>query len=120
MRAATYDYGVNGEYAETVATLGDGRKMLVNTQYATVCSLGRHADSCSQVTKIGGRCDCGKLDGVNIDALIADARVNGKFGKRLVAKSVCTTCINVAADTCKNAPCSRCGTWCCGDCGAAR
>ena len=78
---ATYRHPLDGHYAETIATLGDGREMLINCQYAVVYPLGPHPDNCSQLTEIGGRCNCGKLAGVDTAALVIEARESGKCGR---------------------------------------
>jgi len=44
MIALTYDYPQDGGYADTVASLPDGRRLWINTQYNQV--LARHADGC--------------------------------------------------------------------------
>jgi len=75
-----YEHTMTGQYNETIAIIDDGRRISVDTQYGMCAPLGKHADGCSQVTKMGGRCDCGMLDGIDCDALIADAKINGKFG----------------------------------------
>ena len=80
--ARTYDYPANGAGGETVATLADGRTMTIDTRYGVVLPHGQHADGCSQTTEIGGRCDCGMLDGVDVEALVADARERGLRGRR--------------------------------------
>jgi len=76
-----YEYPFGGYYNETVVIFADGTKANVCVQYASVHPFGRHADDCEQITKMGGRCTCGKLDDIDIPALLADAKVNGKFGE---------------------------------------
>lgn len=79
-KAASYDYPTSRQYNETTATLEDGRVVTVNTQYGLVLPHGQHADDCDQTNKIGGRCTCGLLDGIDVDALVADARERGLRG----------------------------------------
>ena len=79
-----YEHTINGRYNETLAILDDGRRIIVNTQYGICLPLGQHAETCAQVTKMGGVCDCGMLAGINITSLVADARDNGKMGPALV------------------------------------
>jgi hypothetical protein len=81
MIATTYEYPASERYNETVAVLPDGRRMTVDTQYAVVLPHGDHADGCAQVNVMGGRCDCGKLAGVDVGALVTEARANGRFGR---------------------------------------
>jgi len=110
--ATTYEYPVSGRYNETVAILDDGRKCVVNTQYETVSPLGKHADTCSQVTKVGGRCDCGLLDGIDVAALVADARKNGLRGEApkpavqpeplMESKSICPHCHTCCDGDCQS------------------
>jgi hypothetical protein len=109
--STTYEHPMSGPKSETVATLDDGRVLTINTQYAVVLPHGKHAANCDQVCKMGGRCNCGLLDGIDVAALVADARLRGKFGPAPVvpvAKSV-----TVADHTCPH-----CGTYCDGDCRA--
>ena len=109
----TYEYPVGGHYSQTVATI-DGRKYTVNTQYCSVMPHGEHADDCDQITKMGGRCSCGMLDGIDVDALVADARVNGRFwmGQAPVFAPATETAASPMADL----VCPKCGTVCYGDC----
>ena len=104
-------YEYNGQYNETMATLDDGRVMIVNTQYSVVTPTGTHAATCELKTKMGGRCTCGMLDGVDVVALVADARKNGKFGIAPVAPVD-------RQEFPARLPglCPRCNTFCCGDC----
>jgi len=83
--AMKYGYPTNGNYAETVATLADGRLVTIDTQYGCVTPHGQHADGCAQVTQMGGVCDCGLLAGIDTAALVADARANGLRGRAPVA-----------------------------------
>ena len=84
--ATSYDYTMSGGHAETMATLEDGRKLTVDTQYSWIAPHGDHADDCDQLTKMGGRCTCGLLDDIDTGALIADAREHGLFGSRPLPK----------------------------------
>lgn len=79
-KATTYRYPASRMYNETVATLEDGRVVTINTQYGVVLPHGQHADDCDQINKMGGRCSCGMLDGIDVDALVADARERGLCG----------------------------------------
>lgn len=81
-RAERYDYPANGQYNETVATLADSRCVTVNSQYGCVMPKGNHAATCDQINNIGGSCNCGLLAGIDILALVADARLRGMFGSR--------------------------------------
>lgn len=115
-RAISYEHPITGGYAETVATLEDGRIVTINTQYAIILPHGDHAADCDQINKIGGRCTCGKLDGIDIPALIADARINGKFG---YAPRVAVKPGKSIEDKSRDRGiCPKCGTYCDGDCGA--
>lgn len=113
--AAQYDYPANGAYADTRATLADGRVVTVNTQYEVVSPHGHHAADCDQLNKIGGRCTCGLLDGIDVAALVADARLHGKFGAAPVAAA--TQQPEQPADS---HLCPKCHTYCDGDCIANR
>ena len=77
---ATYDYPCGGGYADTVATLADGRTVNVNTQHKSV--LARD----------------GSLDGIDRVALIVDARINGKFGWRPEPRASATELARREAD----------------------
>jgi hypothetical protein len=109
--ATRYDYPANGGYADTVATLADGRRMLVNSQYADVSPYGVHAADCEQLTKMGGHCTCGLLAGIDVRSLVADARINGIFGAAPVKRSEIEDGIND-----KTGICTYCHTYCHGDC----
>src|SRR3990167_8295447 len=115
MIAITYDYPAWVGYADTTATLADGRQVEINTQYRQVRPLGRHPTTCAQVAKMGGVCDCGLIDGIDVAALVAEARVHGKFGKP--ARPAPAELL--AADSAPaRGVCPRCGTYCEGDCRA--
>ena len=107
----TYEHPTDGAYAETRATLDDGRVVTVNTQYAVVLPHGQHADTCAQLNRIGGRCDCGLLAGLDLAAIIADARANGKFGPEPTPAAPA-----LAEAVRPRGVCPRCGSYCCGDC----
>ena len=66
MIAQSYSHPFNGAYNETVATLADGRKVVINTQYGDVIACG-----------VGSNISLADLDKA---ALIAEAREHGKFG----------------------------------------
>ena len=108
---ATYRYPVSGRYNETEATLSDGRVVVINTQYGRVDVIGEHAATCGQLTQIGGHCTCGLLDGIDIAALVADAREHGLFGAP--QRGECEP-----MDEAGTIPgtCPRCGSVCYGDC----
>lgn len=110
----TYENHVSGRHNMTVATLEDGRVMSVDLQYGVVLPRGTHAVGCDQTTKIGGRCNCGMLDGVDVDALVEHARQHGRRGPAPTRETEPTP-RTIARD---NAPCPKCGTWCEGDCHA--
>ena len=113
----SYAYPINGLYNETVATLDDGRVVTINTQYAAVLPHGKHADNCDQINKMGGRCNCGLLDGIDVAALVADARINGKRGPAPVE---CKPEAPVKIDSSRldKMLCPKCHTVCYGDCEA--
>ena len=121
--AASYDYTMQGLGAETEATLVDGRTMIVNKQYSRVFALHERGSTCPQVNKIGGKCNCGSLDGVDAAALVADARAHGKFGPRPRAPYV-PSALEIAAEAemaaahRANPPCPHCHSYCYGDCQA--
>jgi len=73
--AESYKRDPDMRYNEIAATLADGRIMTVNTQYGCVEPWAEHKATCSYVTVMGGRCDCGLLDDIDVDALVNDARV---------------------------------------------
>lgn len=92
-----YNYTFGGAYNETVALFADGRKATINVQYACVLPHGSHTENCEQLTKIGGRCTCPHNADIMAakDAIVADARANGKTGaKPSVAKPEHVTVIN--------------------------
>lgn len=62
---ASYDYSPSGQYNVTIATLEDGRRIGIDTQYGMCWG-------CYDAT----------LDGIDQAALIAHAREHGKFGRR--------------------------------------
>ncbi|MFA5054126.1 MAG: hypothetical protein WC565_08705 [Parcubacteria group bacterium] len=122
--AESYAYPMGGAYAETVATLSDGRICTINTQYGCVLPHGEHAEDCEQLTKMGGRCTCGLLDGIDVEALVADARANGKRGYAPEPEPTREQidrywAIETEMDARRRADglCPKCGTYCCGDCG---
>ena len=124
-KATSYEYPMSGEYAETVATLEDGRVVTVDTQYAVVLPHGKHADNCDQINKMGGRCTCGLLDGIDVPALVADARINGKRGRKpepsLSREEIERNQREIAemeARRARNGLCPKCHTYCYGDCEA--
>lgn len=114
---AIYDYPINGLYNETVATLDDGRVVTINTQYAVVLPHGKHADNCDQINKMGGRCNCGLLDGIDVEALVADARINGKRGERPVERKP-EAPVKIDSSRLDKQLCPKCQTVCYGDCEA--
>lgn len=123
-KVAKYEY-INpimgtGHYAETVAVFEDGTQAIVDCQYGVVLPLGKHADDCDQINKMGGRCTCGLLDGIDVEALVADARINGKRGFEPVEAPKRTALDDEldAEAASANQPCPHCGTYCYGDCQA--
>ncbi len=107
-----YSHKFGGGYAETIATI-DGNKFLIDTQHEVVLPLGDHADDCDQLNKMGGRCTCGKLDGIDIKSLILDARKNGKLGQEPYTKEQIKPVTMP-----KSHVCPKCQTYCFGDCEA--
>lgn len=123
--AVSYDYPMDGQYAETVATLEDGRVVTINTQHACVLPHGNHASDCDQMNKWGGLCTCGLLDGIDVAALVADARINGKRGRKPEPKPSREEIernqreiAEMDARRARNGFCPKCGTYCYGDCEA--
>ena len=88
-----YSHKSNGGYAETIATIDQKRKFLVDTQYGTIFPIGNHA-----------------LDGVDTEALILDARKNGKFGSEPKPIDISISVKNMSR------VCPKCQTYCFGDC----
>lgn len=113
----TYAYPVNKAYNETLATLGDGRRFVINTQYKEVLPLGSHSEGCAQHN--WGRCDCGfndeMLAGIDTEAMIADARINGLFG---AAPKAATKPGKPSTYEDNPGVCRLCDTYCDGDCQA--
>ena len=109
-KAVSYEYPMGGQYAETVAT---------------VSPHGNHKADCDQINKMGGRCTCGLLDGIDVAALVADARINGKRGRKPKSKPSREEIernqreiAEMDARRERNGLCPKCGTYCCGDCEA--
>ena len=123
-----YEHPMSGPRNTTIAILADGRVCAVDVQYGCVLPHGDHAADCGQ-RQIGGRCTCGLLGGIDVDALaqidvdalVQHARAHGKFGlaplaqpsrerrernKKMLAE------MDAEADR----RCPRCGTYCYGDC----
>jgi len=73
-KAARWEHPHYLPFNELIAVLGDGRKLSVCVQYHSVQPLGEHAPTCSMVTKMGGTCDCGLLDDIDVEAILADAK----------------------------------------------
>ena len=123
-KAVSYEYPMGGQYAETVGTLEDGRVVTIDTQYACVLPQGRHGNHCDQINKMGGRCTCGLLDGIDVAALVADARINGKRGRkpeRQAQEEIERNQREIAemdARRARNGLCPKCGTYCHGYCEA--
>jgi acetone carboxylase gamma subunit len=124
-KATSYEYPSGGRYAETVATLEDGRVCTVDTQYAVVLPHGNHKSDCDQINTMGGRCTCGLLDGIDVAALVADARGNGKCGRapapvpsREEIERNEREIAEMDAYDARSKLCPQCGTYCCGDCNA--
>ena len=122
-KAVSYDYPMGGQYAETVGTLEDGRVVTIDTQYACVLPHGNHKADCDQINKMGGRCTCGLLDGIDVAALVADARVNGKRGRKPEPKPSREEIernqreiVEMDARRVRDGLCPKCGTYCHADC----
>jgi len=124
-KAVSYDYPMSGQYAETVGVLEDGRVVLIDTQYACVLPHCNHKPDCDQVNKMGGHWTCGLLDGIDVAALVADARANGKCGRKPEPKPSREEIernqreiAEMDARHARNGLCPKCGTHCHGDCEA--
>ena len=88
----SYEYPPSGAYNETVAILEDGRRLWIDTQYATVDV--EHATDCAKMVAQRSKsnvceaysasrstgCTCGALDGIDESAILIDARAHGLFG----------------------------------------
>ena len=110
--AVSYEYPMGGQYAETVGTLEDGRVVTIDTQYACVLPHGTHKADCD-------------LDGIDVAALVADARANGKCGRKPDPKPSREEIernqreiAEMDARRARNGLCPKCGTYCHGDCEA--
>jgi hypothetical protein len=82
---ATYSHDQYTRPGHTVATLPDGRRLGIDLQYAVVTPIGGHADDCDLVRGVmGGRCTCltHVLAGIDLDALVAEARTTDKVGPK--------------------------------------
>jgi hypothetical protein len=91
----TYDYPTGAEHGMTEATLVDGRKMTIHLQYARIYPHGEAT-----------------LDGIDTEALVADARLRGLCGPRPR-----TIEVEDARPVKRHAElCPRCNTYCYGDC----
>lgn len=138
MKTIKYEYTTNGGYADTVGILEDGRKLYINTQYDSVTT--KHTDACDKTTSgewrtgddlcsVGTRinqakCTCGALDGIVIEEVLEDARINGKFGTAPKVQEK----LNVAREASYQKHleiekhgfgwCNKCGSYCYGDCEA--
>jgi hypothetical protein len=124
-KAVSYEYPMGGQYVETVGTLEDGRVVTIDTQYACVLPHGNHKADCDQINKMGGRCTCGLLDGIDVAALVADARIRGKRGRKPEPKPSREEIernqreiTEMDARRPRNGLCPKCGTYCHGDCEA--
>ena len=110
----TYEYPANGGYADTVMITPDSRRYAINTQYAVVQPFGEHPRTCG-LWRMGGRCDCGLLAGIDVAALIADAITNGKFGRPEPEPVATLEPLQYSSAS----YCPRCGMVCYGDCQVA-
>jgi len=130
MKAARYDYPLDDGYADTVATLDDGRVVWINTQYGR-CDV-RHADGCDML-RWGAvyvdpprRCTCGAELPLEMQSeLLRDARVNGKFGRPpepVETEEAKAQRLAGLALYEQHGPgwCDKCGSYCHGDCEASR
>ena len=128
MITLTYDYPQDGGCADTVATLYDGRKLWINTQYKQV--LARHADGCAKghcsdsapnvcaegARRAAAQCTCGSLDNIIETDVLADAAINGKFGARPIKRSAPAATEPVVHGF---GWCNKCHSYCYGDCEAS-
>jgi len=127
-KAVSYEYPMGGQYNETVATLDDGRKVWICTQYGTADV--RHSTECAISKQTScypkAACTCGAaLSDDDKADLIADARVNGKFGRApqpmASREEIERNQREIAEMDARRAHyglCPKCGTFCHGDCGA--
>jgi len=119
----TYDYmpyADGSNYADTCATI-NGVKYSINAQYGVVAPWRHLRPDCEMMTKIGGKCTCGALDGIDVAAVIADARINGKFGIPPQPAETAEHKAQRLADLAKleqHGPgwCDKCQSYCYGDC----
>jgi hypothetical protein len=113
-QATSYDYPMTGNGAETVAHLTNGTTVTVDKQYKAIMPHKHLSSDCDMMTKMGGRCNCGALDGIDAAALIAEAREFGFFGNK--------PAIKIERVALPEAPrygyCHKCGSCCYGDCSA--
>jgi len=125
LQEITYDYmPVDGDshYADTVATI-NGKRYAVNTQYSIVSPWRHLRDDCEMLKKMGGKCTCGAMDGIDVAAVIADARINGKYGVPPRPTETTEHKAQRLADLAKldkHGPgwCNKCKSYCYGDCGS--
>ena len=82
--ATKYEYPENGRHSETIATLTDGRECIIDIRndQVFVGSYRDHAADCAIRVSMGGRCNCHLIAGIDVESLLADARANGKFGRK--------------------------------------
>jgi len=115
-QAVSYEYPIGGQYNETVAKLIDGRTAWINTQYGTVDV--RHADECAISKQTAcypkAKCTCGAMELIDVEALVDDARANGKTGYAPQAET--KTVKHADVETHEFGLCEKCGTYCYGDC----
>lgn len=123
--AISYDYmPVDGDshYADTQAIIG-GKQYAVNTQYGVVAPWRHLSNDCDMMQRMGGKCTCGAMDGIDVDAVLADARINGKFGLPPRPTESAEHKAQRLADLAKldkHGPgwCNKCKSYCYGDCEA--
>lgn len=122
--------------SELLATLSDGRTVIVNTQYRavlpcgghiptvlSVCAWGAGDEGCPQLTQMGGRCTCpANADIMALsEALLTEARLVGWPTVRTASEMVPATSaptIPASVPPRGDGWCERCGSYCYGDCTA--
>jgi hypothetical protein len=123
-----YTYPRDGSPHDTMAIMPDGRRIYVNlphaqieTSHAAGCSKSESAIprgidlSAANAYQRAAICTCGALAGINEAALVADARVRGKFGAAPRATPAART---IPAERHGAGWCPKCETYCFSECDA--